>query len=97
VVIPKSGTMPSREVMASVEDPAPRKPGPAGTHRVRQGETLSGIAHQYRVTVTQLREWNGLESGDVIKSGQQLRVRAPKAVGSTPKGMAESRISPGTR
>jgi len=97
MVIPKSGTTPSREVMASVEDPAPRKAGPSGTHRVKQGETLSGIAHQYRVTVPQLREWNGLEQGDVIKPGQHLRVTAPKTVGSAPKGMAESRIIPGTR
>jgi len=97
VVIPKSGTMPSREVMASVEDPAPRKAGAAGTHRVRKGETLSGIAYQYRVTVTQLREWNGLEPGNVLKAGQQLRVKAPRTVGSAPKGMAESKIIPGTR
>jgi membrane-bound lytic murein transglycosylase D len=97
LVIPKSGTMPSREVMASVEDPAPRRAGSAATHRVKQGETLSGIAYHYRVTVSQLREWNGLDPSDVLKSGQQLRVTAPKAVGSTPKGVAESRISPGAR
>jgi LysM repeat protein len=89
--------MPSREVMASVEDPAPRRAGSAGTHRVKQGETLSGIAYHYRVTVSQLREWNGLDPNEVLKSGQQLRVTAPKAVGSTPKGVAESRISPGAR
>jgi membrane-bound lytic murein transglycosylase D len=78
LVIPKSGVLPSRATMASVADPAPRaKTTPAGVHRVRKGETLSAIAHRYGVTVSQLQEWNSLESRDVLRAGQLLHVSEP--------------------
>ena len=44
------------------------------SHRVRRGETLGGIARRYRVTVSQLRGWNGLRS-TTIRAGQVLRLR----------------------
>ena len=44
------------------------------SHRVRRGETLSGIAKRYRVTVSQLRSWNGLRSNN-LRAGQLLRLR----------------------
>lgn len=44
------------------------------THRVRRGETLSGIAKRYRVTVSQLRSWNGLRS-NTLRVGKVLRLR----------------------
>jgi len=43
-------------------------------HRVRAGETLGGIARRYRVSVSQLRGWNGLRS-NTIRAGQVLRLR----------------------
>jgi len=43
-------------------------------HVVRGGETLSGIALSYEVSVEELRQWNGL-SGDRILPGQRLEVR----------------------
>lgn len=49
-----------------------------GTHRVRRGETLSGIAQRYRVKVRQLQAWNGLGNRSQIRAGQLLRVR-PRA------------------
>ncbi len=42
-------------------------------HRVRPGETLSGIAARYNVTVSQLRTWNNLASSR-INVGDRLRV-----------------------
>ena len=44
-------------------------------HRVRYGETLSTIAHAYRVYVSQIRSWNGLGS-TFIRAGQLLRIYA---------------------
>jgi membrane-bound lytic murein transglycosylase D len=44
------------------------------SHRVRRGETLGAIARRYRVTVAQLRAWNGLRS-TAIRQGQVLRLR----------------------
>lgn len=45
-----------------------------GTHTVAPGETLWSIARRYDLSVTALREMNGLESGAVIKVGQVLTV-----------------------
>lgn len=42
---------------------------------VAKGDTLYRIAHQYDVTVSQLKEWNGLES-DLIAIGQKLAVQS---------------------
>ncbi|MCR5714150.1 MAG: LysM peptidoglycan-binding domain-containing protein [Bacteroidales bacterium] len=47
--------------------------GGGKTYTVKQGDTLSRIAQQFHVTVTQLRSWNNL-SGSVIKVGQKLVV-----------------------
>lgn len=52
------------------------------SHRVRRGETLSGIARRYRVTVSQLRSWNALRSNN-LRVGQVLRLRPGRARTST--------------
>jgi len=59
----------------------------ASTHRVQRGQTLSGIAKRYRVTVRQLQSWNGLGAKTRIRAGQLLRVR-PRAATS-----ANSRVA----
>lgn len=43
-------------------------------HRVRAGETLSGIARRYDVSVRDLRRWNDLSDSD-IRVGRWLRVQ----------------------
>ena len=50
--------------------------GESNTHVVRKGETLSEIAHTYRVSIEQLRKWNGLRK-DMVFIGQRLEVRPP--------------------
>jgi membrane-bound lytic murein transglycosylase D len=47
-------------------------------HRVQYGETLSAIAHAYRVYVSQIRSWNGLGS-NFIRAGQLLRIYSGSA------------------
>ena len=42
-------------------------------HTVRRGDTLIAIANRYGVTVSQIRQLNGL-SGSRIRAGQRLRV-----------------------
>lgn len=42
-------------------------------YRVRRGDTLIKIARRYGVTVSELREWNGI-SGSRIRIGQRLTV-----------------------
>jgi membrane-bound lytic murein transglycosylase D len=43
------------------------------SHKVRRGETLSSIARHYRVDVYDLKKWNRLRSGKVLRN-QQLVV-----------------------
>ncbi len=47
---------------------------PDVTHRVGRGETLSGIAAQYRLRVADLVAINGLRSRNRIRAGQVLRL-----------------------
>ncbi len=42
-------------------------------HKVRKGETLSGIAAQYGVSSARLQELNGLQ-GDKVRLGQVLKI-----------------------
>ncbi len=42
-------------------------------YRVKNGDTLGGIARRHGVTVKQLMRWNGLKS-DRIRAGQRLRI-----------------------
>ena len=44
------------------------------THRVRRGETLSGIARRYGSTVPELMRLNRLSSAERIREGQVLRL-----------------------
>ena len=59
----------------------PAASSPSGFHRVRRGETLSGLADEYGVTVRQLRAWNALGASGTIRAGQRLRVAAAAALG----------------
>ena len=43
------------------------------THTVRRGETLSGIASRYGVSLSNVRSWNSI-SGSRINSGQKLTI-----------------------
>ncbi len=43
---------------------------------VKSGNTLSGIAHKYHITVKQLREMNGMKVSDTLRIGQKLKVPA---------------------
>ena len=54
---------------------------------IRAGETLGGIARRYRVSVSQLRAWNGLRSS-TIRAGQTLRLDP-----GTPRAGSRTRAS----
>lgn len=44
------------------------------THEVAAGETLYGIAKKYKITVAQIREWNGLTEDHPLSIGQKLKI-----------------------
>jgi len=47
------------------------------TYRVRRGDTIYGIAHQFQVTMQQLQHWNGLNYRHLIRAGQRLVLYVP--------------------
>ncbi len=53
---------------AQVSDPV------SGSHRVRRGETLSGIASRYGVSAARLASLNGLSKRNLIRVGQVLKL-----------------------
>lgn len=60
-------------------------PVPAGSYRVKRGDTLVSIALEYGVDWRDLVSWNGLDNPNVIEVGQILRVRPPE-----PRAMASA-------
>lgn len=44
------------------------------TYTVQSGNTLSGIAYKYCVTVSQLQQWNNISNPNVLSVGQTLKI-----------------------
>ncbi|HXG43494.1 MAG TPA: LysM peptidoglycan-binding domain-containing protein [Gemmatimonadales bacterium] len=96
LTIPTSYAMLSTLDRRSVEDRPRRSSGVvgAGRHRVRAGESLWIVSQRYRVSVSELRRWNGIEPGEVLKAGEVIWVSdpagaaaaSPSAVASAPSG-----------
>lgn len=71
---------------AATTTPAPSAVGgPTQTHVVKSGETLSGIANKYRLTVAQLSALNGITNPHMIRLGQKLLLveEPPKPISHT--------------
>ena len=73
---------------------APSRPGARqiaasenGLHTVQKGDTLHGIAFANNVDFQDLAIWNNLESVDVIKIGQVLRLTPPDGAVAAGKGV----------
>ena len=45
-------------------------------YKIKEGDTLGGIAAKFRVTVKQIKSWNGLTS-DFIRTGKTLKILVP--------------------
>jgi membrane-bound lytic murein transglycosylase D len=54
--------------------PPAAKASSARTHVVRWGDTLSGLAKRYGVSVTELRRVNGLSTGETLRAGEALKI-----------------------
>ncbi|HEU5082716.1 MAG TPA: LysM peptidoglycan-binding domain-containing M23 family metallopeptidase [Acidimicrobiales bacterium] len=62
----------------------------SGTHVIRNGETLSGIASSHGTTVGALVEANGLADPDLIIAGQELTIPGGGSAGSGSGGSSTS-------
>jgi LysM repeat protein len=50
--------------------------GKTSVYKVTSGNTLSGIAHKYHITIKELRAMNNMSEKDTLKIGQKLTVPA---------------------
>ncbi len=70
------------KVSTAAPRPATRAKRPATktvvTHKVRQGQTLSHIAKQHKVTVASLRSQNRLGKAERLRAGQMLKIPVPQ-------------------
>lgn len=55
----------------------------AEEHIVKKGETLSAIASKYKISIPDLKKWNGLNEKADIRVGQKLRLNAPTLTAKT--------------
>jgi LysM repeat protein len=60
--------------------PSPAVPSDAVkvTHKVKKGETLSGIAKEYNVSIENLKEWNNVADNELKKGEKLLIYASPK-------------------
>lgn len=56
------------------DDDSPKLKGRTTTHKVKKGDTLSGIARKYNINVHQLCRWNGLSEKTALRPGQRLTI-----------------------
>ena len=77
-------------VQSSPTQPKETVPSPAtpvktadAVYQVKSGDTLSGIARDFKVTISQLKEWNKLTS-DIIFVNQKLTVKSGASKAETP-------------
>ncbi|HEX6105618.1 MAG TPA: LysM peptidoglycan-binding domain-containing protein, partial [Gemmatimonadales bacterium] len=78
LIVPTGGAISTAMARRMADPVVPAGTNSSGYHRVRRGETLSGIADEYGVTQRELRTWNDLPASGFIRAGQRLRVAPPK-------------------
>ena len=86
LIVPITDQIPSEAVAEPVPvaaAPAPPQVQTPSVHQVRKGDTLSGIAARYGVTISDIKRWNGLSSTTIF-IGQELSLRASRG-GTTVK------------
>ena len=67
----------AREPAAASPKTASKKPKSVAsqrTHKVTAGQTLSGIAAKYKISVSALKQHNGLSKSGLIKPGMKLKI-----------------------
>jgi len=52
---------------------------PVEVHVVTSGDNLSAIARHYQISLSDIQDWNKIDSKAGLKLGQRIRVRAPAA------------------
>ena len=90
------GPAPQR-ASASPGIPESRTPAPSPNHyRIRSGDSLSTIAEQFGVSLSDLRKWNNLRSSR-IRAGNFLLVRPPSGTVASARPQTATSNSSGSR
>lgn len=85
---PRIGTPPQRSEAASSRPASGIVASDNGVHVVQKGDTLYGIAFANNLDFQDLARWNNLESVDIIRVGQVLRLTSPDtAAAAASKGV----------
>ena len=80
----KAITLPPK---AAAKTAVEAKPAQVGEYIVQKGDTLYAIAFQNGLDYRDLAFWNNLDSPDVIKAGQSLRLTPPEDSATRAKGV----------
>jgi LysM repeat protein len=90
VIAGRSLTIPPRGATVPATTSATATPAPFGGYRVRLGDSLSAIAAEHGVSLTQLAAVNGLNASGTLIAGTSLRlpsgVASTQSTGSAPAG-----------
>jgi LysM repeat protein len=99
VIAGRSLTIPPRGAATTSSTTAAATPAPIGGYRVRLGDSLSAIAAEHGVSLTQLAAINGLGAGGTLIAGTSLRLpgatTAPQSASSAPADAATTRSAGG--
>ncbi len=75
----KPGKSWSKSSHAAASSPAPVEKGSDYVvYRIQRGDTLSEIAANYGVSVSSIKQWNGISNSRKIKPGQKLKIYLKK-------------------
>jgi LysM repeat protein len=85
----KNEPTPARTPMSEASGPPATAPG-GSTHVVTRGETLTSIAHQYKVSIADLQKLNHIQDDRKLQIGQTLSI--PGA--ATPAASATATATP---
>lgn len=63
----------NRRILSSINANTGKEDGKVTYYKIRNGDTLGGIAARFGVSVRQLRTWNGLHNNN-IRAGKRLKI-----------------------
>ncbi len=86
----------SAGVGGKTSSPSKRPPTNARTYRIAKGDTLGTIARRHRISVAQLKAWNGLRSNRIQAGGRLIVGEQATSTSSGSSARAASSRAPST-
>lgn len=83
------------EVSSETSSKSKKRSAGEATHTVKAGDTLSGIARSYKLSVADLRTLNGLKADDCIRIGQVVKLGTAAEEAAEPATARHHEVKPG--